>query len=123
MLSERTTRVLLIDGDAFFASTCIGRLEADGFSVMCDGDATRGFETALRERPDMILLQADSTSLLERLKSAPELSTTPVLVLAESASAQEAERCLRAGAHSYLVKAHLVSDDLTRSVRRVLELN
>lgn len=123
MLRERTGCVLLVDSDAFFASGCASRLEEEGFSVACEGDAERGFEAVLRERPDTILLSAEQLSLLERVRNTPSFSAIPVVALAERGCPEEAERCLQAGARDYLVKAHLVSGDVARIVRSVLELN
>ncbi|WKZ29397.1 MAG: hypothetical protein QY323_01555 [Patescibacteria group bacterium] len=123
MLVQGSVRVLLIDADAFFASACASRLEAEGFSVVCEGGSDRGFETALRERPDTILLGAEHASLLDRLKRAPEFVRVPVVVLAERPCAEEAERCLRTGARTYLVKTHLVADDVARTLRDLLGLN
>ena len=123
MLRERTVSVLLVDSDAFFASACASRLEAEGFSVACEGDTDHGFDALLRDRPDTVLLNAEHVSLLERMKRSPQLSAIPTLMLAERECPKEAECCLRAGARGYLGKAHLVSDDVVRAVRSVLELN
>jgi DNA-binding response OmpR family regulator len=67
--------------------------------------------TAQRELPDLIIIDAsnvngDGLSLCRRLRSAPGLAHTPILVLANGWSSQEVAQLLDAGADDCLRKPH-----------------
>ena len=68
-----------------------------------------GVETALTERPRLILLDLNlpdihGAEVLQRLQSAPETTDTPVVVLSANATPSQIERLLAAGARNYLTK-------------------
>jgi two-component system alkaline phosphatase synthesis response regulator PhoP len=121
-------KILLVDGDAFFASTCAASLESEGFSVQCVADGEWCLNEAAREIPDAILLDVqtpklDGLEILRRLKNDQDLCDIPVLMLSEQDRSEDAERCFKGGATDYLVKAHLVPGDAARNVKRVLQLS
>ncbi|MFA5853913.1 MAG: response regulator [Patescibacteria group bacterium] len=128
MPNQAYAKILLVDGDAFFASACAASLESEGFSVLCVTDGEQGLSVAAREIPDAILLdmkapKLDGFEFLRRLKNDQELCDVPVLMLAEQERIEDAERCFKEGATEYLVKAHLVPGDAARNVKRVLQLS
>ena len=128
MSTQACAKILLIDGDAFFASNCAENLEREGFSVRCVADGAQGLNAARLEIPYAILLDMQAPAvggfdLLRQVKSDPDLWRVPVLMLAEEERAEDAERCLKEGAREYLAKAHLVPGDAARNVKRVLQLS
>lgn len=76
-------------------------------------------------RPALVLLDLNvpgmpGLELLRRIKSDPELSAIPVVILSTSQHEADIQRCFRAHANSY----HYKSDDLTRyqhTVRQIVE--
>jgi CheY-like chemotaxis protein len=127
MMTEACAKVLLADGDAFFASACAANLESEGFSVQCVADGESCLNAAIREVPDAILLdlrapKLDGLEVLRRLKNDPSLRGVPVLMLAEHERKEDVERCFEEGASEYLGKAHLVPGDAARNVKRALRL-
>ncbi len=126
--ANASVKVLLIDGDAFFASVCAARLESDGFSVRCATDGENGLRSALFEEPDVILLdlhapRTGGLEALQALKKHPALRKIPVLMLAEKGRSEDAKRCFREGAVEYLAKTQLVPGDVARNVKYALQLS
>ncbi len=86
----------------------------DGLSVV--GDGVRALELlrgegdyAGRERPDLILLDLDlprksGAELLAEIKTDPELSTIPVVVLTTSRADEDVLHSYRMHANAYVVK-------------------
>jgi CheY-like chemotaxis protein len=128
MTDHACAKILLVDGDAFFASACASNLEREGFIVRCVADGEQGLRAAEQEIPDAILLDIHAPRMcglevLRRLKNDQGLNGIPVFMLAEHERSEDAERCLEGGATEYLVKAHLVPGDAARNVKRVLQLS
>lgn len=98
-------------------------LEREGYSVVTAEDGVRGFELAVSERPDLIVTDvwmpaADGVHLVRRVRSTPELASTPILVTTGYGTGS-ASLTLAQGADAYEPKP-LDPDSLRETVRRLL---
>ncbi len=86
-LSPKTNgSVLVIDDDPLVQDLMKTFLTREGYSVMVAGSGEEGLHCARQNRPDVITLDIsmpgmDGWSVLSALKSDPDLSDTPVIVL------------------------------------------
>ena len=76
--------ILIIEDDEFFGSLISKKLSDDGFEISLSPDGERGFDSAVKEKPDLILLDLllpgiDGFEVLTRMKEDPEISQTPVI--------------------------------------------
>ncbi len=99
-------------------------LERDGYAVLVAGDGERGFALAEAERPDLIITDvsmptADGVYLIRRVRSTPELASTPILVTTGFGTGS-ASVSLGQGADAYEPKP-LNPDSLREAVRRLLD--
>jgi len=83
-------------------------LTARGYEVIEAGDGPGGLETALRERPDLILMDInipgfDGMEATVRLKKS-EIAKTPVIALTANAMRGDREKVMAAGCDEYLQK-------------------
>ena len=97
-------------------------LEAEGYRVLTAADGPAGLEKALREKPDLVLLdimmpRLDGYALCAELRrlAAP----VPVLILTAKGQIEDRVRGLDAGADDYLVKP-FSTDELLARVRALL---
>jgi CheY-like chemotaxis protein len=98
-------------------------LERDGYSVVAAEDGVRGFDLAVSERPDLIITDvwmpaADGVHLVRRVRSTPELASTPILVTTGFGTGS-ASVSLGQGADAFEPKP-LDPDSLRETVRRLL---
>ena len=82
---KQRPRVLLVDDDASVRKMFFHRFDGLGADLLCAADATRGFWTARREQPavivtDFCMPRGDAKYLLTRLRSVPETCSIPVIV-------------------------------------------
>ena len=119
----RPIRVLLVDDHDIVREGLRQVLQADdGFDVVGEaGNAVRAMEVALRERPDVVLLDITMPGesglvVLQRLRS--QLPDSRVLVLSVHDDAEYVMESVRAGAHGYLRK-DTTPADLRSAVRAV----
>ncbi len=100
-------RILLIDDNAENRDWLSRRLERRGFEVLLAVDGRAGVDTALAEKPDLILMdmnmpQVDGWEATRQIKAA--MATLPVIALTAHALAGDRERALQAGCTDYHTK-------------------
>ena len=100
--------ILLIDDSRFMRMANERALSRAGYKVLGTDDGQTGLELAKQHRPDLILLdmllpKLAGTEVLRRLKSDPETSSIPVIVLT-SLSEKNKEKLVEAGALDLLEK-------------------
>jgi NarL family two-component system response regulator LiaR len=107
-------RVLVADDHSLFRDGLASLLEAAGFEVVAQvGDGLSAVETALRLRPDIVLMDINMPGIggleaLRRLRAEwPEAQVVMLTVSEEQADLLEA---IQAGARGYLLK-HLKADE------------
>ena len=79
------TRVLIVDDDAFLSGIYATKLGLEGFTVISARDGEEGLKTAVKELPDLILLDVlmpklDGFEVLKRLKEDPSTKDIPVIM-------------------------------------------
>lgn len=99
-------------------------LELEGYRVLQAEHGDAGLRLARSIGVDLILLDLrmpgrDGWSVLEEVKSDPELTAIPVVVFTASAAESQRERALRMGAADYLVKP-LSAASLNEAVTHIL---
>lgn len=99
-------------------------LEERGFSVECVTDGMAALAAIERRRPDVVILDIvmpglSGAEVLERIKSSPDLSAIPVIMLTARVSDQDVLESYRSGADYYITKP-LVARQLLHGIGLVL---
>lgn len=113
--------LLLIEDDAAIRTSLLRALRERGHAVAASHTAMDGLQTALAERPDLVVLDLglpdlDGCELLRMLRA---VSTMPVIVATARDDEAEIVRVLDAGADDYIVKPFTAAQ-LDARVRAVL---
>ena len=124
----RQAKILIVDDDPVFVDATRAVLESKNYLVSAAFDGDEGLQKVRDEKPDLIILDIimpteDGFTVCERLKSDPELSKIPVLVMTSFASKkQETGIPVSAGltleAEDYIDKP-ASPDELLRRVKRM----
>ncbi len=120
-----TKTVLIIEDDRFLSSMYSEKLSLEGFRVLVAFDGPSGVTTALRDHPDLILLDVllpgfDGFEVLRRLRADAASARTKVIMLTNLNQAEQVARAETLGANDYLVKAHFVPSEIVDKVRAQL---
>ncbi|MBZ5497340.1 MAG: response regulator transcription factor [Acidobacteriia bacterium] len=115
-------RILVIEDEAPMRTVLRDILEAEGFRVLTAADGESGLESAVNEKPDLILLdimlpRLDGFALCAGLRSMA--IATPVLMLTAKGQVGDRVTGLDSGADDYLVKP-FSTDELLARVRALL---
>ncbi len=119
-------RILVIDDEddiRRIVSLSLARL--GGMEVLDAAGGAAGIAAALREKPDVILLDVmmpdvDGTTTLARLRGDPATATIPIIFLTAKAMSSELDRLRRLGAAGVLTKPFNPAT-LASEVRLLLE--
>lgn len=102
-------RILIVEDDKDILNLVAWHLKAADYEVLKAEDGATGLDTALREKPDLIVLDLmlpgmDGLDVCKTLKRSKETGSTPIIML--TARGEEADRIvgLELGADDYVVK-------------------
>ena len=104
-----SARILYIEDNEFNMYLVNFLLEARGHAVFQAWDGPQGVELALREHPDLILLDIqlpymDGYEIARRLRAETSLAGVAIVALTSYAMAGDREKALAAGCDGYLEK-------------------
>ncbi|QOY93291.1 PAS domain-containing protein [Massilia sp. UMI-21] len=126
--ADGPVRVLLVDDNADAAQMLATLLEAHGHAVSVEYDGTGGLARALRERPEVMLLDIglpdmDGHELARRLRASPDTANALLIALTGYGQSEDRERARQAGFDHHLVKPADLSELLRilASVRAVAD--
>jgi two-component system KDP operon response regulator KdpE len=113
--------LLLIEDDLAIRTTLLRALRERGHAVAASHTAMDGLQTALAERPDLVVLDLGLPDLdgLELLRMLRAVSRMPVIVATARDDEAEIVKALDAGADDYVVKPFTAAQ-LDARVRAVL---
>ena len=102
-------RILIVEDEQDIADLIGFNLERAGFEVLKAYDGLEGTTTAMRERPDLIVLDLmlpgrDGYGVFSELRRDPRTTNIPVIMLTARAQTQDRIEGLEAGADDYLTK-------------------
>jgi DNA-binding NarL/FixJ family response regulator len=121
--TDAALRVLVVDDHPMWRDGVRADLEADGRSrvVAEAADAEEAIAAALRERPDLVLMDLNlpglpGTTAIRHISE--QLPDTRLLVLSASAAEADVLEAVKAGASGYLLKS-ATGSELTEAVQQV----
>lgn len=119
-------KILLIEDEEALQKALSKALEIEGFNVMGAYDGKTGLDLALKEKPDLILLdlilpQMDGFEVLRGIKSSPEAKDIPIMILTNLEQAQNVEKIIEFGPLNYLVKTNYTLDEIIEKIKELLK--
>lgn len=120
-------RILVIEDEKHTRENLCTILEMEGYAPLCATDGKEGLETALREKPDLILCDVsmpklDGHGVLAALRTNDAGSTIPFIFLSARSDRPDVRAGMNLGADDYLTKPASAEEVLsaveTRLIRR-----
>jgi len=106
---SRPQTVLIVEDSVLNRRLIEKVLESHGYRVIAAENGQAGLETALRDHPDLILMDVmmpvmNGYDAARQIRMRRELAHVPIVALTASAMPQERERALAAGCDGYIAK-------------------
>ena len=122
---DNKKKILVIEDEATLQKALNDVLAQEGYDVLNALDGMSGLDLALKENPDLILLdiilpKMDGFEVLKRLKE--KESKIPVIILTNLSDINDIQKALDLGATTYLVKADFHLDDVLKKVKETLNI-
>ena len=117
-------RILAIDDEKIYLNIIEAALAAKGYQVYTASNAQEGLVEALKEAPDLILLDymmidRNGLDLLKDFRAVPELRNVPVVMVTASGDREVVRKAIALGVTDFLVKPFDI-DTLISRVRKSL---
>jgi CheY-like chemotaxis protein len=117
-------KILVVEDVEYNRDLLVQLLEED-FEILTASDGAAGIEAAVRDRPDLILMDlslpgVDGWEATRRLKARPETEAIPVVALTAHAMQGDEDKARACGCDDYLTKP-IDEDQLFATLERFLD--
>lgn len=118
--------ILIIEDDDFFRDLLKKKLLSLGFNILEAVNGEEGVAKINEKKPDLIILDLllpniDGFEVLSKVKTNPDISSTPVIIVSNLGQQEDVERGLKLGAVDYLIKSQFDIDGIVSKIKTVLK--
>ena len=122
-----TKKILLIDDDPTLLKLAQSVLSSNGFEVVAVNDAPNGLELAMKQKPDLIILDVmmpiiNGFNICRMMKSEKALKHIPIILLTSRATQADQEIGTEVGADAHLAKP-FKTEELLNKVKQLLKVS
>lgn len=124
-MAEEKKKILIVEDDKSLREMYQLRLSINGYDVLEAGDGEEGLNLAIKEKPNLILLDVmmpkmSGMDVLDILKSTPETKDIPIIVLTALMEESVKAKGLVYGADDFLVKAQTMPGQVVEKIEALL---
>lgn len=119
-------KILIVEDELSIASALKIKLEREGYTVFLGTNGQEGLDLALKEIPDLILLDIampimDGLTMMKKLRAEPAGKTMDILILTNSTRTSDISDILQYGVVDYLLKSQWRLDDLVIKIKTIVK--
>lgn len=122
---EDKKRILIIEDELPQLGALCDKFLHEGYKILEAKNGEDGLETALKEKPDAILLdilmpKMDGIEMIKRLREDPWGKDVPIIVLSNSADVEKIEQAMVNHVFDYFVKSDTKLEYVVEKVKQLL---
>lgn len=123
---EERSRVLIVEDDKFLRQLLTKKFATNGFAVTEAIDGNEALAALHKQVPHVVLLDLilpgiDGFEVLRQMRSTPEFSKIPVIILSNLGQQEDVQKGKDLGAIDYMVKANFTPDEIISRVRQAVQ--
>ncbi len=120
-------KILLVEDDETLAEVYKQRLELEGFDVNHVNNGEDALATALKFRPDLVLLDVmmpklNGFDVLDIMRQTPETRNVHIIMLTALSQPKDEQRAKDLGADDFLIKSQVVIGDVVERIKHQLNM-
>ncbi|MCL5094304.1 MAG: response regulator [Patescibacteria group bacterium] len=120
------TKIMIVEDDVALRDIYSSRMEAEGYEVVTASDGEEALTVAVKERPDLIVLdimmpKISGFDTLDILRATPETKETKIIMMSALSQTADIEKGKALGADEYLVKSQVTLSEVISKVKEILE--
>ncbi|OIP23187.1 response regulator [bacterium CG_4_10_14_0_2_um_filter_33_32] len=124
--SSKRKRILIVEDDVALRNVYEMRLKLDGYDVIVAGDGEEGLSIAVKEKPDLVMLdlmmpKISGMDVLDILKSTPETKKISVIILTALTQESVKTKGFVFGADDFMVKSESKLEEIVGKVKSLLK--
>lgn len=119
------SKILLVEDDINLRDIYSARFMAEQYEVITASDGEEALATAVKEKPDLIILDVmmpkiSGFDVLDILRSTPETKNTPIIMMTALSQESDKARGEALGASKYLIKSQVTLEDVVQAAKTIL---
>lgn len=127
MDKDQKKKILIVEDDKSLRHALEEIISREGFIAMVANDGEEGLKSALKNHPDLILLdiimpKMNGLNLLKSLRDDAWGKAVPVLLLTNDTDPEHMRETLKDNATDYLIKSDWEIEDVVKKVKTTLRL-
>jgi len=121
-MTQKGKIILVIEDEEPLRRVLKDILTVEGYSIIETKDGVEGLEVALKEHPDLILLdivmpKMDGLEMLKKLRTDEWGKKAPVIVLTNLSDNEDVAKAMENDAFEYFVKTDIKIDEVIAKIR------
>lgn len=125
-MAKKKIKILIVEDDTFLSNMYSTKFNLEGFNVLTATDGESGLEMAIKEKPEIILLdillpKMDGFTVLDKLKKDVGTKDIPVIMLTNLGQKDDVKKGFEKKATGYLIKAHFMPSEVVQKVKETLD--
>lgn len=122
---KHTKTILIIEDDAFLVDAYKVKLSSTPWKVLTVSDGNVGYEMALEEKPNLIILDLfieglTGLEVLKKFRENPKTKNIPIIIATNVDQDETIEQAKKLGANDYFIKSNISIGDLISKCERYL---
>lgn len=118
-------KILIVEDDVNLRDIYAARFQADNFEVVTAVNGEEALSVAVKEKPDLILLdlmmpKISGFDVLDIIRSTPQTAKMKVVIMTALDQESDKARAKAIGADGYLVKSQDTIEDVVAAVKTAL---
>lgn len=118
---RKIKKILVVEDESAEIQALVFKFMSAGFDVIEAKNGEEGLWIALKERPDLIILdilmpRMDGMAMLHRLRKSKWGNDVPVVILSNLSDPEKVADALEKGVNYFLVKANSTLEDVLKAV-------
>lgn len=120
-------KILIAEDEEAMLQALVSKFEKSGFDVIPARDGAEGFEKAMKEKPDILMLdiimpKIDGLELLKKIREDKWGLHVPIILLTNLSDAYNVSEAGKYGVYDFLVKTDWRLDDIVTLVKEKLDI-
>jgi DNA-binding response OmpR family regulator len=125
---NKMNKILIIEDEELLRRALTDKFTKENFKVFEASDGKIGLDVALKEHPDLILLDIimpvmDGMTFLKELRKDDWGANVPVIILTNLSDGEKAEQGASHDVYEYLIKSNYKLEDVVAKVKERLSLS
>lgn len=119
-------KILIVEDEQTLSKALAFKLTSEGFKVLQARDGEEGLESALRNKPDLILLdiimpKMDGLTMLNKLREDEWGKDVPIFMLTNLSNAEDVDKATKKGVYDYLIKSNWKLGEIVAKIKEELK--